>query len=105
MRTLIAVDLHDTFFGNNRVGNYANADGGFGQLISSILPTVLVVSGFILFVYAVFGGFMIISAAGNSKKAEEGSQALTNAIIGFVIIFVSYWLIQIIEIITGVSIL
>lgn len=105
MKTLVAFELHKTFFGDNKVGTYANPGGGFGALISSILPTVLVISGFILFLYAVFGGFLIISSAGDSKKTDEGKQALTNAIIGFVVIFTSYWLIQIIEIITGVSIL
>jgi hypothetical protein len=53
----------------------------------------------------IFGGFLIISGGGDSKKTDEGKQALTNAIIGFVIIFTSYWLIQIIEIITGIPIL
>jgi uncharacterized membrane protein len=104
MQRLIAVNLKDSFFGENAIGDYANADGGFGQLISAILPTTLVIAAFILFIYMIVGGFMIISSSGDAKKADEGKQALTNAIIGFVIIFTSYWIIQIIEIITGISI-
>lgn len=107
MQKLIAqVDLKDTFFGDNRVGaDRYTGDGGFGNLISDILPTVMIVAGFILFLYLIFGGFLIISSSGDSKKTDEGKQALTNAIIGFAIIFVSYWIIQIIEVITGISIL
>ncbi len=48
---------------------------------------------------------MVVSSAGNAEKTDKGKQAITGAIIGFVIIFASYWIIQIIEIITGVNIL
>ena len=41
----------------------------------------------------------------NPEKAKKGKQAITAALIGFMIIFCSYWIIKIIEIITGVSIL
>jgi uncharacterized membrane protein len=105
MARLLAVDLHQTYFGDNPVKDYTATGSDFGRLISSMLPTVLVVASFILFIYMIFGGFLLISSSGDSKKTEEGQQALTNAIIGFVIIFTSYWLIQIIEIITGVHIL
>jgi hypothetical protein len=52
----------------------------------------------------VFGGLLMISSAGNAKQTESGQQAITNAIIGFALIFTSYWIIQIIEVLTGISI-
>ena len=79
--------------------------GGVTNFISDILPNAMIFAGFILFIYMVFGGFLIISSSGDSKKTDEGKQALTNAVFGFIIIFASYWIIQIIEIITGVPIL
>lgn len=104
MQKLIAqVPIGSTFFGDNPIHTYAN-ETGFSRLISAILPNALVISAFILFIYMVFGGFMVISSSGDSKKADEGKQALTNAIIGFAIIFTSYWIIQIVEIITGLNI-
>jgi hypothetical protein len=109
MHNLIAqVDLRDTFFGTDNehaIKDYTYQGSDIGRLISTILPTALVIAGFILFLYMVFGGFLIISSAGNAKKTEEGQQALTNAIIGFALIFTSYWIIQIIEVLTGISIL
>jgi hypothetical protein len=94
--------LSDTYFGDNAIKTYANNPTGW---ISSFLPTFWVIAGFILFIYMIAGGFMIISSSGDSKKADAGKEALTNAIIGFVIIFASYWIIQIIEVVTGVGIL
>ena len=107
-RLIAQVILKDAFFGpdgENSIKGYANTDSGsIGRLISSIIPTVMVVAGFILFLYLVFGGFLLMTSSGDSKKAESGKTAITNAIIGFALIFTSYWIIQIIEIITGVSI-
>ena len=98
------MDLGSTFFGDNAIKSYATSEGGFGKLISAILPTFYIIAGFILFLYLIFGGFIIISSSGDEKKTAEGMQALTNAIIGFAIIFASYWIIQIIEVITGLQI-
>jgi len=90
-------------FGTNKIqtGGYTNNPT---SLISAILPTFYIVAGLILFVYMIVGGFMVIGSSGDSKKAESGKEAITNAIIGFVIIFASYWIIQIIQIITGLKI-
>ncbi len=44
-------------------------------------------------------------AVGNEEGVREGKAKITNAIIGFVIIFVSYWIVQILEIILGVNLL
>jgi uncharacterized membrane protein (Fun14 family) len=47
----------------------------------------------------------IISSGGNAKNVESGRNQLTGAIIGFLVIFAAYWIIQIIEKLTGVPIL
>jgi len=43
-------------------------------------------------------------SSGDEKEAEQGKNAITAAVIGFVIIFAAYWIVQIIEFITGVNI-
>lgn len=55
----------------------------------------------------VLGGIGVIAGAGgdNPERAAKGKQAVTSAIIGFIIIIVAYWIIQIIENITGITIL
>lgn len=76
-----------------------------GSFISSILPNVYIVSGVILLFLFLLGGFSIITASGNPEKTKQGQQTLTAAVIGFIIVFSSYWIIQIIQVITGVKIL
>lgn len=96
------LDLGELLFGRNPIAQFR--DDPYG-LISSILPNIFIFAGLILFLYLVFGGFIMITGGGNPKNMDQGKSIITNAIIGFVVIFTSYWLIQIIEIITGIPIL
>ena len=79
--------------------------GSIGAFVSVILPNVFILAAIILFFLIIFGGFSIIKSAGDPEKAKEGKQALTAALIGFLVIFASYWIIQIIEVLTGVKLL
>jgi len=78
-----------------------------GALISVILKNAYTLAGILLLVLLIFGGFSIIMGAGGSdpKKAAAGKKAITSAAIGFLIVFASYWIIKIVEYITGVHIL
>lgn len=78
-----------------------------GALISIILKNVYVAAGILLFVLLIFGGFSIIMGAGQNdpKKVGQGQKAATAAAIGFLIIFASYWIIQLIQKLTGLEIL
>lgn len=80
---------------------------GFADLVSIILRNALFISGIVLLILLVGGGIAMIAGAGqnNPETSAKGKKAASSALIGFAIIFVSYWLIQIIEIITGLSIL
>lgn len=73
-----------------------------GELISIIVTAAIVIAGIIVLFMFVLGGISIISGAGqeNPEKVAKGRQALTSAVIGFVIIFSAYWIIRVIELIT-----
>ncbi len=90
------------FQGNaTATSTYPNA----GKLINAILPNIYVAAGLVIFFMIVFGGFTIVANAGNSEKTKEGSKIITSALIGLLVLFGSYWIIQIIQVITGVQIL
>lgn len=74
-----------------------------GDLISLILKAAFAISGVLILFLIVFAGFTIIASAGsnNPEGAKKGKDAATAAALGFVIIFVAYWIIRIIELITG----
>lgn len=87
-------------------GTSANsAYSGAGSLVNNILPNVYIAGGVIIFFMILFGGFTIIANAGNADKIKDGSKTITSAIIGLLVLFGSYWIIQIIQVVTGVNIL
>lgn len=105
MKTYLAVDLQDTLFRTQPRANAYTQEAGITNLISVILPNVYLIAGLILLVYLVAGGVMLIGAGNSHDQAAKGQKAITNAIIGFIVIFTSYWIIQAVQVITGVPIL
>jgi len=77
-----------------------------GGFISAILPNVYVVAGVIAFISVLVAGLMFIINAGKgeSEQAKKWQGVLTASIAGLLIIFLSYWIIQIIETVTGIKI-
>lgn len=76
---------------------------GFGNLISIALTGGITLAGIILVFLFIGGGVGMIASAGRDdpKAAAQSKQAVTYAVAGFVIIFVAYWIIRVIEEITG----
>ncbi len=99
MKSVLALDLGTNFdspFGKTQ---------SLGSLLSTVMNVGLVVGSVILLFLLIGGGLQIIAGAGNSdpKATAGGKQAVTWALIGFLIIFATYWLIRFLEIITGVN--
>ena len=108
MKNLLAIDIGQEFWLKQGQGiSGAPVYQTLGGIVSLILKNVYVIAGILLFLLLMFGGFTIIMGAGSgdAKKTSQGQQALTSALIGFLIIFASYWIIQIIQTLTGVNIL
>jgi hypothetical protein len=76
-------------------------------LVSILIKNIYVIAGIILFFLLIGGGIMVIMGAGqnNPEQAAKGQKAVTSAIIGFLVIFGSYWIIRIISAVTGLDIL
>lgn len=74
-----------------------------GDLVSVFLSASFAIAGLIILFLFILAGYSFITGAGSgdSKKIQEGKNAITSAIIGFVIIISAYWIIRIIETITG----
>ena len=76
-----------------------------GDIISAFLPYIYVIAGLILFGLLVIGGFGLLTSAGNPDSVKKAQSKIVSALTGFVIIFISYWLAQILEIIFKIQIL
>lgn len=77
------------------------ASGKIGDIIQAAIPFVFAFAGIGLLLMILSAGFTLLTSAGDAKKLEAGKQRLTNAIVGFVIIFAAYWLVQLAGIIFG----
>jgi len=86
---------------NNKFTNI----GSFFSGETNILTYIFAIAGLVLFIYLIIGGFGILTSAGSPDKMKAAQGKITSAIVGFVIIFVSFWLVRIIEIMLGVKIL
>lgn len=77
----------------------------FGPLVTGIVKNAFMAAGIISLILLIFGGFQVIVAGGDPKKMEQGKQAMTGAIVGLFVVFGSFWIVQIIEVITGQKLL
>lgn len=73
------------------------------DLINVIVPNLFVIAGVFLFLMIVYAGFKF-SMSGGSKGKDDSKEILKSALIGFMVMFSAYWIIQIIEVVTGVTI-
>ncbi len=97
----ITVDLISSF--NSPIGQTIF----IGDLVSVFLSNSVFIAGFILVFLFTYAGLAVLRGAGENdpEKMSRGKHALTAAIVGFSLIFATYWIIQLIEAITDIQIL
>lgn len=74
------------------------------SFINLLVPLSFIIAGLIVLFFLIGGGFAIVAGGGDAKSVENGQKQITNAVLGFVVIFAAYWIIKIVEIITGIEI-
>ncbi len=101
----LAIDIVNEFFiaGGKRYEQLAD----IGSLVSLFIKIVFVIAGVAILFFFILGGISMITGAGNNnpEQIEKGKQSATSALIGFVVVFVAYWIVQLIELWTGIIIL
>jgi hypothetical protein len=94
-------DLFDTFKLRNDslVSSVYNKPS---DLINLIVKLLFVAAGIVLFFMVIMAGFSMIK--GDSKDKDKAKTTLTSALMGFIVMFAAYWIMQIIQLLTGMSI-
>lgn len=81
-----------------------NGGSSVGEIITKILPYVFGITGILLLVYLVMAGLQMMTSRGD-PKAMQGAQAkITNALIGFVIVFFAYSLVKLFGQVFGITV-
>ena len=88
----IAIDNPDDFKFNNPTSTKISA------VLNVIIPYIFAIAGIILFIMFLAAGFTLLTSAGNQDKVKKGSAMMTSSLIGFLVIFLAYWIMQIIHI-------
>lgn len=60
------------------------------DLLIKVITLLLTVAGIIAVLMLIVGGFWYITSAGNEEQSEKGKKAITNAIIGVIVVLLSY---------------
>ena len=103
--TLAQVNIgSDTPLGTGSlVSKYPN----FSSLLSIFIKNSITVVSILLVILLISGGLIYIISAGNQdpKNAEKGLKIIQSTAIGFIVVFLSYAIVQVIQTITGLNIL
>jgi hypothetical protein len=80
-----------------------NQYGTIGYILSTAVPLILAFAGLGLLLMLISAGYTFLTSAGDAKKMEQGKQRLTNALVGFIIVFAAYWIVQLTGTIFGLE--
>lgn len=75
-----------------------------GSVIERVVGYALGLAGIVLFIMLLIGGFSFITSGGDPKAAEGAKKTITSAIIGLIVILISYLILVVIRNITGVDV-
>lgn len=98
---LLAQSLTVDNYSINGPEGFKFANAGLGEIIGQSLIYVFATAGIGLLLMIISSGFSLMTSGGDPKKAAGGKARLTNAIIGFILIFTAFWLVQILGTILG----
>jgi energy-converting hydrogenase Eha subunit E len=103
MKTLAQVSFQQDFFSGSgaKLQNLTN----IGDLVSFFIKGSFAVAGTILVIFFILGGIGLMSGAGKSdpKQIEQAKQSLSTAVVGFLIVFLAYWVVRLLLKIFGVE--
>jgi hypothetical protein len=94
----LAVDFGNLYKELGQKGGAFDFDTGLklGKIVSALLGYIFPIAGLLLLLYLVYAGFQFMASRGDPKTVQAAQAKLTDALIGFIIIFISYWFVQII---------
>jgi len=78
------------------------AGGTLGEVVSALLRIIFPIAGLLLLIYLLYGGYRYMLSRGDPKAIQEAKGVITTALIGFIIVFVSFWIAQLIGLILGI---
>lgn len=70
--------------------------GTVGSIISALIPYIFGIAGFLILIFIVLGGYQVLFSQGDPKQMAAGKDKITWAVVGFIVMFTAFWLVQLI---------
>ena len=102
---LAQIDFTEIYRGDPITGGKIAFSRGLtiGEIVNELIPYIYSFIGIVLMIYLILGGFQYMTSRGEPKATEAAKGKITNALIGFLIVFASYWMVQIIGFVLGID--
>lgn len=93
--------------GNPLLGGLSNLSPAdfFGKLISTLVNGIILIGGVAFFIMLLIGGIGWITAGGDKAKLQAAQAKITQAGIGFLVLFAIWAVIKLVETVFGITIL
>lgn len=65
-----------------------------GEGTSRLVPLIFSAAAFLVIFYFLLGAFQYLRAGGNKEEVEKGRQMITQAVVGFILLILSFLVIQ-----------
>lgn len=66
------------------------------EIIKTVINWMLTLAGIIAVIFVIIGGYMYLTSAGNEEQSGKGRKTIINALIGLIIIILSYVIVNVI---------
>lgn len=76
-----------------------------GSVVTQALPYILTLAGIAMLFAIIWGGITLMTSGGDPAKTKEGYGKIMYGIIGFLIIFASYFIAQLVQTMLGMDFL
>lgn len=88
---------------NEALPGFKFAGGSIGDIVSALIPYIFFGAGVALLAYIILGGYTMMTSRGDAKALAAGKDKVTHGLIGFVIVFTAFWIVQLIGRILGLT--
>jgi hypothetical protein len=80
---------------------WGNELSSLGSILTNLMDYIFVIAGLILLFMIIASGYSLLTSAGNPEAIQKGKSRLTAALVGFLLVFAAFWILQLIEVFLG----
>jgi len=87
----------------NAMPNFKFAGQSIGDVVAGLLPYLFAGAGLLLLLFLLYGGISLMLSRGDPKAMQSAKEKISGALIGFIIVFAAYWIVQILGRMLGIE--